>query len=115
MPYVAGIFQDGAITGEFANACDIEDGLVGPHQGVLKLLANHLLRVDIGQQIGQVEIAVTLVQQSPSNPGEQPWLTGTEEIRGEGVDDAPELRKAAVILACVIALIGTQLLNLLGL
>src|SRR5262245_44377393 len=115
MPDVPGILRHSPIAGEFANARDVEDGLVGPDQGAFKLFTNGVLRVEIGQQIGQVEIAVTLVQQRPGNPVEQAWLLGTEEVRGEGVHNTSDLRGVRVILAWVIAAVAPQFLNLLGL
>src|SRR5215470_17005862 len=55
------------------------------------------------------------LQERTRNPGEQAWLMWAEEVRGEGVDDAPDGRIARVIRLRVIAAMGTQFLNFLGL
>src|SRR5438477_7614448 len=61
-----------------------------------------------------MKIVITL-QERPRNPGEQTWLMRAEEVRGEGIDDAPDGSIARVIRLRVIAAMGTQLLNFLGL
>src|SRR5712691_5257486 len=69
MPDVLRIFQHGAITGELANPCHVQDGLPGPRYRVLIGLANGVLRLDIGRQVGEMKIAVALFQEGSGNPG----------------------------------------------
>src|SRR5215510_13288540 len=54
-------------------------------------------------------------QERPSNPGEQAWLMRAEEVRSEGVYDAPDGCIACVIRLRVIAAMGAQFLHFLGL
>src|SRR5712664_4906445 len=115
MPDVLRIFQHGAITGELANPCHVQDGLPSPCHRVLIGLANGVLRLDIGRQVGEMKIAVALFQEGSGNPGKESWLIGTEEVRGEGVHHAPDRRRADVIRLRVIAAMSTQFLNLLRL
>src|SRR5215475_12157114 len=114
MPDVPGIFQHGAITGEFTNPRHIEDRLPGPCRGMLISLANNMLHVDIGWQVGEMKIAVALFQKGSGNPGKQSWLMRTEEVRGESVHDALGRRRVDIIRLGVITAMGTQFPNLLG-
>src|ERR1043165_4051277 len=98
MPDVPGIFQYRAITGELANTRHVQDRLLGPGHWVRICLADGVLCVNIGWQVGEMKIVITL-QERPSNPGKQPWLMRAEEVRGEGIDDAPD-----GWIACVIRL-----------
>src|SRR4030095_1070438 len=114
VPDVPCIFQYRAITGELANTRHVQDRLLGPGHWVLICLANGVLCVNIGWQVSQMKIVITLQERS-RNPGEQTWLMRAEEVRSEGVDDAPDGWIACVIRLRVIAAMGTQLLNFLGL
>ena len=114
MPDVPRIFQHRAITRELANTRHIQDRFLGPGRWVLICLANGVLCVNIGWQVGEMKIVITL-QEHPRNPGEQTWLMRAEEVRGEGVYDAPDGCIARVIRRRVIAAMGAQFLNFLGL
>src|SRR5712691_6082262 len=114
MPDVPRIFQHRAITGELANPRHVQDRLLGPGHRMRIFLAHGVLCLNIGWQVGQMKIVITL-QECPGNPGEQTWLMRAEEVRGEGVYDAPDGWIARVIRLRVIAAMGTQFLNLLGL
>src|SRR5437773_7239079 len=96
MPDVPCIFQYRAITGELANTRHVQDRLLGPSHRVLICLAHSVLCVNIGWQVSQMKIVIAL-QERPSNPGEQTWLMRAEEVRGAGVDDAPDGLIAGVI------------------
>src|SRR5215475_7347135 len=61
-----------------------------------------------------MKIVITL-QEHPSNPGKETWLMRAEEVRGKGVYDTPDSCIARVIRLWLIAAMGTQLLNFLGL
>src|SRR5215475_5131890 len=61
-----------------------------------------------------MKIVITL-QEHPGNPSKETWLMRAEEVRGKGVYDTPDSRIARVIRLWLIAAIGTQLLNFLGL
>ena len=89
LPDVPGIFQYRTITGELANPRDVQDRLLGPGHRMRICLANGVLCVNIGWQVGEMKIVITL-QERPGNPGEQTWLMRAEEVRGEGVYDAPD-------------------------
>src|SRR5262245_2771827 len=114
MPDVPGILQYRAITGELANTRHVQDRLLGPSHWLLIFLAHGVLCVNIGWQVSQMKIVITL-QERPRDPGEQTRLMRAEEVRGEGVDDAPDGWIACVICLRVIAAMGTQLLDFLGL
>src|SRR5262249_44368760 len=114
MPDVPCIFQYRAIPGEIANTRHLQDRLLCPNHWGLICLTNGVLCVNIGWQVSQMKIVITLQERS-SNPSEQTWLMRAEEVRGEGVDDVPDGWIACVIRLRVIAAMGTQLPNFLGL
>src|SRR5215831_4866185 len=106
MPDIPCIFQYRAITGELANTRDVQDHFLGPGRRLGIGLANDVLCFNIGWQVSQMKIVITL-QKRPGNPREQTRLLRAEQVRGEGVYDAPEGWIARVIRLRVIAAMGT--------
>src|SRR5262245_556980 len=78
VPDVPCIFQYRTITGELANTRHVQDRFLGPGHWVCICLGNGVLCVNIGWQVSQMKIVITLQERS-SNQGEKTWLSRGEE------------------------------------
>src|SRR5574337_1904602 len=56
VPDLPGVLGDGAVAGEFAHPGNVQDGLARPDRGVFERLSDPFLGVDVGRQIGQMEV-----------------------------------------------------------
>lgn len=86
VPDVAGVFEDGAVAGEFAGAGDVEDGFADPVVGFLVELADAGVGLGIGGEVGEVHVEIAAVEERIAQGFEDAGLEGVEMIGEDQVE-----------------------------
>ncbi len=112
VPDVARVLQNGAVAGKLADAGNIQDCLAPPGFLIQILPIDQLLRLHVGREVGDMEIAVAAMDQFVEDPAEQAVLVRAEAVGGQSVHHLAHRRIAIVTLARVIRSLHLHLVNL---
>src|SRR3989442_148358 len=102
LPDVSCVVGNRAVAGERASMADVEDRLPRPGFGLHVQGTDLCLSLDIGRQVGQVHVVITLGQKYIGDWGEDPRLGRAEGIGGDHVEGAPGLRLMFIVPVWVI-------------
>ena len=91
-PDFPSIFLNGAITGELGHADGIEDGLSSPGDGVDKVALGAGGGIEIGREIGKMEVTISVMDDGVEKPAEEVRLFRGEDAGYESVHGALEAR-----------------------
>src|SRR6185503_7726195 len=113
-PDVARVLGDGPVARELAHAGDVEDGRAGPPGRVAIDGGGPAVGAGVGLEVGEVDVRLAVLEQAIGDGTEEPGLSGTEPVRGEGVHDPAGVRAGRVEPARIVPAGLVQRLDLRG-
>src|SRR5271157_921892 len=102
VPDLAGVLGDRAIAGELPGAGDIQNRLPRPSVAVRVQFTEPLIRREIGFEVRQVHVVVSIRQQRIKQRGKEPRFVAAEIVGGDQVQCRAGLRLVVVMPVRVV-------------